>query len=63
MMGQTEKIWIIVRDVYGRGHGKDATVQRIMDVIGLNKEAATIAFTSTVNLIKDEERKAVERAS
>jgi len=47
-MGQTDKIDILVRDVYGRGHGKEATIQRIMDVIGLNREAATIAFIASI---------------
>ena len=47
-MGQSDKSDILVRDVYGRGHGKEATVQRIMDVIGLEREAATIAFTASV---------------
>ena len=45
-MGQADKIDILVRDVYGRGHGKEATIQRIMDVIGLNRSAATIAFAA-----------------
>lgn len=55
-MGQNEKIRIIVESLYEKGHGKEMTVQRIMDVIGLNRAAATIAFTAAEGAIRAEER-------
>jgi len=35
-----EKIDIIFRDVYDRGHGRKTTIQRIIDVLGYSKSIA-----------------------
>ena len=43
-MSQTEQIRTIVDDLYGKGHGKEMTVQRIQDVFNLSREAALMAF-------------------
>lgn len=61
-MGQVEKVRVIVDDVYGRGHGKAITIQRIKDVCGLDEEAATIAFTSALNDIRRDEARWLNRS-
>ena len=35
---------IIVRDLYGNGHGKDMTIQRIQDVLDMTKAGASTYF-------------------
>ena len=39
-----EKALIIVQDVYGKGHGKEATIQRIVDVLGMSPAGAQTYF-------------------
>lgn len=34
----------IYRDLAGKGHGKDMTIQRFMDVLGMSKAGATTYF-------------------
>lgn len=35
---------IIYRDLFGKGHGKDATIQRFQDVLDMTKAGATTYF-------------------
>jgi hypothetical protein len=39
-----EQALILVRDIYGKGHGKDMAIQRIQDVLGMSKAGATTYF-------------------
>lgn len=61
-MSQTEQIRILVDDLYGKGHGKEMTVQRIQDVLGLPREAALIAFNQAVVDIEVEQQSWIQRA-
>lgn len=46
-----DKAITITKDLYGKGHGKDATVQRIMDVCEMSKAGATTYFYSAKKLV------------
>jgi len=39
-----EKALIIVRDLFGKGHGKEMTVQRLIDVLGMSPAGAQTYF-------------------
>lgn len=39
-----QKAQIIVNDVYGRGHGKDATIRRLIDVLEFTVQEADDVF-------------------
>lgn len=39
-----EQALILVRDTWGKGHGKDVAIQRIIDVLGMSKAGATTYF-------------------
>ncbi len=39
-----EKALIIVQDLFGKGHGKDATIQRLIDVLEMSPAGAQTYF-------------------
>lgn len=38
------KALTIVQDIYGKGHGREITIQRIIDVLGMSRAGATTYF-------------------
>ncbi len=43
-LSKKEQAIVIFNDVYGRGHGRKATLQRFMDVLGMSKAGASTYF-------------------
>lgn len=39
-----EQALVLVRDTYGKGHGKAIAIQRLQDVLGMSKAGATTYF-------------------
>lgn len=46
-----EQALALVRDTYGKGHGRDVAVQRIIDVLGMSKAGATTYFYNAKKVV------------
>lgn len=46
-----EQALVLVRDTYGKGHGKAIAIQRIMDVLGMSKAGATTYFYNAKKVV------------